>query len=106
MKTPISLKTMWLVPVFCFLAATSSHAQAGESGGVAQIIQAEGFQLEAFVFGDGPVSLIMAAGNGRPAAQLDDLAKAISANGIKVVTYNYRTLGASTGKIDNNMEIN
>ena len=67
MKTPISFRTMLLVTVVSFLAATSSHAQAGKSGGVAQIIQADGFQLEAFVSGDGPVSLIMAAGNGRPA---------------------------------------
>jgi pimeloyl-ACP methyl ester carboxylesterase len=101
METLISCRRILFASVVGFLAATSSHAEAGKSGGVAQIIQAEGFQLEAFVFGDGPVSLIMAAGNGRPAAQLADLAKAISANGIKVVTYNYRTLGASTGKIDN-----
>ncbi len=42
----------------------------------------------------------MAAGNGRPAAQLSALAKAIAANGIRVITYNYRSLGASTGPID------
>jgi hypothetical protein len=88
MKTLISFRTLWLVSVICFFSVTSSPARAGESGVISKIIQADGFQLEAFVFGDGPVSLIMAAGNGRPAAQLDDLAKAISTNGIKVVTYN------------------
>lgn len=58
-------------------------------------------QIETFVFGQGKVSLILAAGNGRPAAQLDELATAIAANGIQVITYNYRTIGASTGEIEN-----
>jgi hypothetical protein len=75
MKRPVLFGTMWLVPVVSLWAAASSPAQAEKSGGVAKIIQADGVQLEAFVFADGPVSLIMAAGNGRPAAQLDDLAK-------------------------------
>jgi pimeloyl-ACP methyl ester carboxylesterase len=68
--------------------------------GVARVIQTGSTQIETFVFGNGPVSLVIAAGNGRPASQLDSLAQAISSSGIRVVTYNYRTLGASTGKVD------
>lgn len=56
-------------------------------------------QIEAFVYGNGSTALIMAAGNGRPAIQLDELSQGIASKGIKVVTYNYRTLGASTGNI-------
>lgn len=57
-------------------------------------------QIEAFSFGRGPRTLIIAAGNGRPAAQLEDLAQKLAARKIRVITYNYRTIGASTGPID------
>ncbi|WP_164112974.1 MULTISPECIES: alpha/beta fold hydrolase [Sphingobacterium] len=66
-----------------------------------QLIKNGNDQIEVFVYGQGDVSLILAAGNGRPAAQLEELATAIAANGIQVITYNYRTLGASTGVIEN-----
>jgi pimeloyl-ACP methyl ester carboxylesterase len=42
----------------------------------------------------------MAAGNGRPASQLMDLAKAVAAAGIRTVVYNYRGIGASDGSLD------
>ena len=84
-----------------FLVASSFlSSSAFAAKGVAKVIQTGNTQIEAFVFGDGPVSLVIAAGNGRPASQLDRLAEAISSSGIRVVTYNYRTLGSSTGKID------
>lgn len=63
-------------------------------------VEAGGNRIEAFVHGQGTETLIMAAGNGRPAVQLDALAEGIAARGIRVVTYNYRSLGASTGPID------
>ncbi len=66
-----------------------------------QLIKNGNNQIEIFVYGQGDVSLILAAGNGRPAAQFEELATAIAANGIQVITYNYRTLGASTGVIEN-----
>jgi pimeloyl-ACP methyl ester carboxylesterase len=65
-----------------------------------RLISAQGRTIEAFVFGEGPETLIMAAGNGRPASQLMDLAKAIAADGIRTVVYNYRGIGASEGPID------
>jgi pimeloyl-ACP methyl ester carboxylesterase len=88
-----------LLTLFILLTTTFGFGQELKSNGVRKLIQANGIQIETFVYGDGPVALIMAAGNGRPAIQLDELAQAIAAKGIKVVTYNYRTLGASTGKI-------
>ena len=64
-----------------------------------RIIKDKGIEIEAFVFGKGSQTLIIAAGNGRPAADLEHLAKGIAAGGIRVVTYNYRTIGASKGPI-------
>jgi len=81
--------------VMGFWAANAFAAQD-----VSKIVKTGDIQIETFVFGNGPVTLVIAAGNGRPASQLNTLAEAISSNGIRVVTYNYRTLGASTGKID------
>lgn len=66
-----------------------------------QLIKSGNEQIEIFVYGQGDTSLILAAGNGRPASQFEELATAIAANGIQVITYNYRTLGASTGVIEN-----
>ncbi len=64
-----------------------------------QLIKNGNDQIETFIYGNGDVSLILAAGNGRPASQFEELATAIAAQGIQVITYNYRTLGASTGEI-------
>lgn len=66
-----------------------------------KLIQNGNSQIEIFIYGKGEASLILAAGNGRPATQLEELAIAIAANSIQVITYNYRTLGASTGEIEN-----
>jgi pimeloyl-ACP methyl ester carboxylesterase len=68
--------------------------------GTRTIVKSDGIDIEVFEFGKGPETLIMAAGNGRPAEQLDKLAEGIAANGIRVFTYNYRSLGASTWSID------
>ena len=64
-----------------------------------EIIKSGAIEIETFVFGDGPDTLIMASGNGRPASDLEDLAKLIASDGVRVVTYNYRTLGKSKGPI-------
>jgi pimeloyl-ACP methyl ester carboxylesterase len=74
----------------------SFAAHAGEI----KIIKDNGIEIEAFVFGKGSQTLIIAAGNGRPAADLEDLAKGIAGGGIRVVTYNYPTIGASKGPIN------
>lgn len=89
-----------IVFVCVVVASDLMSSSAFAAKGVTRVIQTGSTQIETFVFGDGPVSLVIAAGNGRPASQLDSLAEAISSSGIRVVTYNYRTLGASTGKID------
>jgi pimeloyl-ACP methyl ester carboxylesterase len=75
-----------------------THASASDDAH--RLISAHGQTIEAFVFGEGPETLIMAAGNGRPASQLMDLAKAIASAGIRAVVYNYRGIGASDGPLD------
>lgn len=84
----LSISVLWVLPL-----------QAADNG-TRTIVKSDGIDIEVFEFGKGPDTLIMAAGNGRPAAQLDKLAEGIAANGIRVATYNYRSLGASTGSID------
>ena len=81
----------------CSLASIT-HASASDDA--RRLISAHGQTIEAFVFGEGPETLIMAAGNGRPGSQLMDLAKAIASAGIRTVVYNYRGIGASDGPID------
>jgi pimeloyl-ACP methyl ester carboxylesterase len=76
------------------------HPQFAAAEGVRMLIESDGIDIEAFVFGEGSETLIIAAGNGRPAEQLTALAEGIAAQGIRVVTYNYRSIGASTGSID------
>ena len=75
-----------------------THASAGDDA--RRLIYAHGQTIEAFVFGEGPETLIMAAGNGRPASQLMDIAKAIASAGIRTVVYDYRGIGASDGPLD------
>jgi pimeloyl-ACP methyl ester carboxylesterase len=82
------------------LAVLSIFPLQAAAEGAGMIVKADGIEIEVFQFGTGTETLIMAAGNGRPAAQLNKLAEGIAANGIRVVTYNYRSLGASTGAID------
>ena len=79
------------------LAVMPLHAADKDAG---MLVKSDGIEIEVFEFGKGPETLIMAAGNGRPAAQLSELAEGIAANGIRVITYNYRSLAASTGPID------
>jgi len=74
----------------------SSETLASET----RIIKDNEIEIETFVFGEGKQTLIIAAGNGRPASDLDNLAKGIAACGIRVITYNYRTIDASKGPID------
>ena len=67
---------------------------------ITRIIRDGDIEIETFIYGEGSNTLIIAAGNGRPAAQLEELARNIAASGVQVVTYNYRTIGGSTGRID------
>ncbi|MDF0546571.1 alpha/beta hydrolase [Sphingobium sp. H39-3-25] len=85
--------------VLCLSIWAVVPLHAGDRG-EGRIVKVAGLQYEVFEFGKGTETLIMAAGNGRPAEQLDKLAKGIAANGIRVITYNYRSLGASTGSFD------
>ncbi|WP_294542199.1 alpha/beta fold hydrolase [uncultured Rhodoblastus sp.] len=78
--------------------ASITHATTSDDA--RRLIAAHGQTIEAFVFGEGPETLIMAAGNGRPASQLTDLAKAIASAGIRAVVYNYRGIGVSDGPLD------
>jgi pimeloyl-ACP methyl ester carboxylesterase len=82
---------------FSIISIMPLHAIDKDTG---KLVKADGIEIEVFEFGKGSETLIMAAGNGRPAAQLSKLAEGIAANGIRVITYNYRSLGASTGPID------
>ena len=58
-----------------------------------------GEEIEIFVIGKGADTLIMAAGNGRPAADLADLARRLASDRLRVVTYNYRGIDASKGTV-------
>ncbi|QRY64847.1 alpha/beta hydrolase (plasmid) [Ensifer sp. PDNC004] len=80
--------------------SVASIPQASAADEARRLISAHGHTIEAFVFGQGPETLIMAAGNGRPASQLTDLAKAVASAGIRTVVYNYRGIGASDGPLD------
>src|SRR5689334_8195760 len=79
--------TQWITAIATVAAisaygmASMTHASAGDD--TRRLISAHGQTIEAFVFGEGPETLIMAAGNGRPASQLMDLAKAIASIGIR-----------------------
>ena len=88
-----SVLSFFTAMLIALLLSPAAHA------GEIKIIKDKGIEIEAFVFGKGSQTLIIAAGNGRPAADLEDLAKGIAAGGIRVVTYNYRTIGASKGPI-------
>lgn len=91
-----------LACVFLLFFAIQSQAQNKDMKPIKRIIKVNATQqIETFVYGNGSVALIMASGNGRPGVQMEGMAQAIAAKGIKVITYNYRTIGASTGKIDN-----
>lgn len=79
------------------LSPSAVHAADKKAG---RIVTSGDIRYEVFEFGKGSETLIMAAGNGRPAEQLDKLAADIAAKGVRVVTYNYRSLGASTGSLD------
>jgi len=95
MNKPLSRLAVLAAIGFSLLGSQAMAAKA-----VTRTIQAGDVKIETFTYGKGPVTLVMAAGNGRPASQLDGLAQAISEHGIRVVSYNYRTLGASTGNIE------
>ena len=95
LRNPIAIRLVALCVLL--LASVPVHA-ASEREQI--IVKSDGLEIEAFVFGEGPETLIMAAGNGRPASQLTDLAKAIASAGIRTVVYNYRGIGASDGPLD------
>ena len=93
------MKTHLLNVCMTFLMAVFATASWAQVASRTEIIKSGAIEIEIFVFGDGPDTLIMASGNGRPASDLEDLAKLIVSDEIRVVTYNYRTLGKSKGPI-------
>ncbi|MEY4633007.1 MAG: hypothetical protein RLZ18_379 [Actinomycetota bacterium] len=64
------------------------------------VLHIDGNNYEVFEYGSGSETLILAPGNGRPAADLLELAEGVAAEGIRVITFNYRTIGASTGPVE------
>jgi pimeloyl-ACP methyl ester carboxylesterase len=83
-----------------FASLISSYPVLATNTEITRTIRAGDIEIETFIYGKGSDTLIIAAGNGRPAAQLEELARNIAASGIQVVTYNYRTIGGSKGRID------
>ena len=71
----INLSKRFLVFV---VASTFLSSSAFAAKGVVRVIETGSTQIEALVFGDGPVSLVIAAGNGRPASQLDSLVEFVN----------------------------
>ncbi len=78
------------------MVSQTAQAQSGQR----RLIKTGDITIEAFAYGRGSQTLIIAAGNGRPANQLDELASTLASRNIRVITYNYRTIGASTGPIE------
>ena len=91
------LLTTRLILIFILLFAAFPVSATGADETI--IVRDGEVEIETFIFGEGQNALIIAAGNGRPAAQLAELAQGIAASGIRVVTYNYRGIGASKGPI-------
>jgi len=88
----------WLTTIIvlaCFTATGSAQEIQR------QLIKDGEVEIETFVFGSGSETIIIAAGNGRPAADLDDLAKRLATEQYRVVTYNYRSIGDSKGPLSN-----
>ena len=65
-----------------------------------RVLHIGGNDCEVFDVGEGSETLIIAAGNGRPAADLLELAEGVAAKGMRVITFNYRGIGASTGPVE------
>ena len=63
------------------------------------LVEREERRIEAFEYGEGDETVILAAGNARPAAQLDRLAADLATTGFRAITYNYRGIGNSSGPI-------
>ena len=83
-----------------FSSLFSGYAAFATSAEINRVIRDGDIEIETFIYGEGADTLIIAAGNGRPAAQLEELARNIAADGVQVVTYNYRTIGVSKGLIE------
>ena len=65
-----------------------------------RIVKVNDVHLEFFTFGSGHETLILAAGNGRPASDLNELADGVAREGIRVINFNYRGIGLSEGPIE------
>ena len=64
------------------------------------VLHIDGNDYEVFDQGTGTETLVLAPGNGRPAADLRELADGVAAEGIRVITFNYRGIGASMGPVE------
>jgi pimeloyl-ACP methyl ester carboxylesterase len=64
---------------------------------MASVIKSDDIELEYFEYGSGEEVFVLAAGNGRPAVDLLELAEGVAAKGMRVITFNYRGIGASKG---------
>jgi pimeloyl-ACP methyl ester carboxylesterase len=64
------------------------------------VLHIDGNDYEVFEYGSGSETLILAPGNGRPAADLLELAEGVAAEGVRVITFNYRGIGDSTGPVE------
>ncbi len=64
------------------------------------IVQRGDTTIEAFGYGHGDETVILAAGLARPADQVERLASELATEGIRAITFNYRGIGGSTGPID------
>ena len=67
---------------------------------MSNLLKIDGNDYEVFEYGTGSETLVLAQGNSRPAADLLELAEGVAAEGIRVITFNYRGIGASTGPVE------
>jgi pimeloyl-ACP methyl ester carboxylesterase len=89
--------TGYVIALAMMISAVAASSAQGAPR--TEIVEDGAIQIEIFLYGDGPETLIMSAGNGRPATDLKGLAEHIASSGYRVITYNYRGIGKSTGPL-------
>jgi pimeloyl-ACP methyl ester carboxylesterase len=91
------MKNLFMMLIFSFWFSTLSFAQKPPKQ---HIVAKNNIKVEYFVYGKGAQTLLMIAGNGRWAKDLEQIAYKIAQNGIRVVTINHRGIEGSEGDIE------
>lgn len=66
---------------------------------VRSVTEKQGVKVEYFIYGAGPETMLMIAGNGRIATDLDGIARRVADAGYRVVLISHRGIGGSEGPL-------